>query len=384
MMAWGLHPITDLLAEYRLSQRAAAVLLGEGGIGAVPPSRTPTVLAAGIIDHFMRGAFYPEGGGQVIAGRLVEAIRAYGGEVWTRTPVRRVRVERGRVAGVELARGGAIDAPVVVSNADLKRTVCELAGEQHFPVETVQRVRSYRMALPIFVVYLGLDVDLGAEGFPNTNLLMWGSYDFEAIYAELEAGRIPEADPFYLTVPTIKDPANRRLAPPGHSNVLLMTLVPRDYALWHVDPEAARTGAYHRDAEYWRRKDALMERLIDEAERFIPHLRRHIDWQEAATPPTQERFTWSTGGTSCGIEYACDQMGPMRMGPHTEVPGLYLAGASTPSGHGISSVLRSGVLAAAAVLERDVLRGALRGDVLGDRDRLPPLREDWDPWRECH
>ena len=36
----------------------------------------------------------------------------------------------------------------------------------------------------------------------------------------------------------------------------------------------------------------------------------------------------------------------MRMGPETEIPGLYLCGASTPSGHGIGSVLRGGVIAA--------------------------------------
>jgi hypothetical protein len=24
------------------------------------------------------------------------------------------------------------------------------------------------------------------------------------------------------------------------------------------------------------------------------------------------------------------------------------------------------------------------GEVLGDRDRLPPLRDDWDAWRASH
>jgi len=383
-MTWGLRPVTDLFDEYGLSQRASAVLLGEQGDYAVRPSRTPTALAAGLTDHYMRGAFYPEGGGQVIAGRLVEAIRAYGGEVRTLAPVRRVRIEHGRVAGVELAKGGVIDAPVVISNADLKRTVCELVGEQHFSPDTVERVRAFRMALPLFVVYLGLDIDLSARGLPNTNFIMWDSYDIEAIYEQLESGRIPEEDLVYITAATLKDPANRRLAPAGHSNVQIMTLVPRDYGIWGVDANGAEVGAYHRDPEYRRRKEWLADRLITAAERVIPGLREHIDWREAATPVTQERFTHATGGTSYGVEFACDQMGPLRVGPHTEVPGLYLAGASTPSGHGIGPVLRGGVMAAAAVLERDLLRQVFSGEVLGDRDRLPRLRDDWDPWRECH
>ena len=64
--------------------------------------RLSRALAAGLPDQYMRGAFYPEGGGQVIVGRLVEAIRAYGGEVRTRAPVSRIRIENGRVAGVLL------------------------------------------------------------------------------------------------------------------------------------------------------------------------------------------------------------------------------------------------------------------------------------------
>jgi all-trans-retinol 13,14-reductase len=383
-MTWGLRPVTELFAEYGLSARAAAVLLGEQGDYAVRPSRTPTALAAGLTDHYMRGAFYPSGGGHVIAARLVEAIRAYGGEVRTRAPVQRIRVEHGRVAGVVLADGGAVDAPVVVSNADLKRTVGHLVGEQHFTPETVERVRAYRMSLPLFVVYLGLDIDLAAQGVANTNRIKWGGYDIEAIYEQLEAGRIPEEDLVYVTAASIKDPTNPHVAPPGHSNLQIMTLAPRDYAVWNVADGQAAAAVYHRDPGYRQRKAALAARLVAAAEQLVPGLRGHIDWQETATPVTQERFTRSTGGTSYGIEFACDQMGPLRIGPRTDVPGLYLCGASTPSGHGIGAVLRSGVIAAAAVLDKDILRQVLAGEVLGDPEQLPALRADWDPWRECH
>ncbi len=162
-----------------------------------------------------------------------------------------------------------------------------------------------------------------------------------------------------------------------------MTLVPREYALWNVEqgPHEAKSNRYHLDAEYRRTKRELVERLIGIAEDVIPGLGKHVVWKESATPVTQERFTHSTGGTSYGIEFATDQMGPLRMGPATDVGGLFLAGASTPSGHGIGGVLRSGVIAASAVLEADLM-GILRsGERVGDPGRLPPLVPDWDPWR---
>ncbi|HEB90800.1 MAG TPA: NAD(P)/FAD-dependent oxidoreductase, partial [Deltaproteobacteria bacterium] len=182
-LQWGLRPITELFAEKKLSERAGAVILGEQGCYAVRPSDTPVVMAAGLADHFLRGAYYPVGGGQVIAGRLIEAIRAYGGEVRTRSPVHKIRIEKGRVLGVLAGKKNRepreIDAPIVVSNADVKRTFTELVGREHWAPETIERVRSLKMSIPLFCVYLGLDVDLAARGMPNSNHFIWGDYDIE-------------------------------------------------------------------------------------------------------------------------------------------------------------------------------------------------------------
>jgi len=384
-MRWGLRPVTELFAAHGLSQAASAVLLGEQGDYAVRPSKTPTALAAGLTDHYMRGAFYPEGGGQAMAGRLVEAIRAWGGEVRTRAPVERVRVEKGRARGVVLARSGEeIDAEVVISNADLKRTILELVGPEHFSPETVARVRAFRMSLPLFAVYMGLDVDLKHRGLPNTNHWIWGTTDIEGIYEQVEGGQLPDENLAYVTVTSLRDPASPHIAPEGCTNLQVMTLVPHEYALWNVERGPAEGGRYHRDAEYRRRKVQLMESLLATAERVVPDLRGHAQWKEAATPVTQERFTRSTGGTSYGIEYATDQTGPARLGYATEVEGLFLCGASTPAGHGIANVMFSGLRAAEAATGARIRDPVLRGEVLGDRGLLPPLGPAWDAWRESH
>ncbi len=163
-----------------------------------------------------------------------------------------------------------------------------------------------------------------------------------------------------------------------------MTLVPRDYSVWNVEKGPAEGGRYHRDPVYRERKEALMDQLIETSERVIPALRKHIVWKEAATPISQERFTHSTGGTSYGIEMSTTQVGPMRVGPRTEIDGLFLCGASTPSGPGISGVMRGGVAAAGEVIDEDLFVRFLAGDVLGDRSALPDLYEGWDAWKESH
>jgi len=195
---------------------------------------------------------------------------------------------------------------------------------------------------------------------------------------------MPQENLAYVTVASLRDPESPQVAPPGHTNLQVMTLVPHDYALWNVSKGPTEGGRYHRDAEYRRRKEALAERLLESAARVVPGLDARVVWREAATPVTQERFTRSTGGTSYGIEYATDQMGPLRMGPETDVAGLFLCGASTPSGHGIASVMFSGLRAAEAATGTSLRGPVLAGEVLGDPRRLPPLRDDWDAWRESH
>lgn len=385
VMKWGLRPVTDLFEHYGISQEARAVILAEGGCFAVRPSQTPAVLQAGLLNHFLRGVYYPEGGGQAIAGRLIEAIRAYGGEVRTRTPVGHVRIENGRVAGVTLEKTDEeIDAPVVVSNADLKRTVLQMVGEEHFAPETAEKVRGYRMSYPIFCVYLGLDFDLTERGLTNSNYLMFDGYDLDKSYEHLEQGELPEEISGGIISGTLKDPNSPHMAPKGCSNLQVMALVPKSYAVWNVSKGPADGGYYHRDPKYREAKNAMTERLITSAERLIPDIRDHIEWKEAATPVTQERFTRSTGGTSYGIEMSMDQFGPNRMGPDTEIPGLYICGASASSGPGIAGVLRGGVAAAGAVVGRDLLKAAMAGDVIGPRNLLPEIRPDWDAWKESH
>ncbi len=253
-----------------------------------------------------------------------------------------------------------------------------------FSPDTIERVRAFRMTLPLFAVYLGLDVDLADRAIPNTNYWLWSTYDIEGLYERVENGEFPDDNVAYVTVTSIRDPESPQVAPTGHTNLQVMTLVPREYALWHVEKGPAEGGRYHRDPEYRRRKAELTEKLVAEAERVIPGIADHVEWKEAATPVTQERCTHSTGGTSYGIEFATAQMGPMRMGPETDVPGLFLCGASTPSGHGIGNVMISGIRAAEAATQTELLPRVFAGERLADPSRLPPLRDDWDAWRESH
>ncbi len=215
---------------------------------------------------------------------------------------------------------------------------------------------------------------------PNTNYWYYSTFDIEGMYREAGEGRVPRDLMMFITAGSVKDPETQEIAPKGYSSLEIMTIVPPDYRLWAVEEGPAAGEKYHRNPEYRSFKDQITDALIEGAERVIPGLREHIVWKEAASPITQEKYTLSTGGTSYGIEIAVDQFGPNRPAPTTEIPGLYLAGASTMSGHGIGGVMAGGLACASAVLGRDLGREIAAGAVFGDPAKLAAGGPGWDPW----
>ncbi len=346
--------------------RLRAVVTAQNGTYAIAPRDVSAVLHAGLQNHyFSSGGWYPEGGGQVMADRLADAIEDAGGQVRLRTRVGRILVEDGAVAGVTFTNKHlgtrTVRAPVVISNADLKKTVLGLVGAEHFPREYVERIRGFEMALPLFVVYLGLDIPADALPYGNVNRWRFGSTDFDGEYDRIAAGEMPDPPFLYIATASRKDPHNPKLAPPGHTNLQIMTVPPADPAFWGVSAEELADGSYHASEKYAAVKHRLMQRLIAEAEHVIPGLSSHIVFREAATPLTHTRYTESTGGTSYGIAATPSQFLQKRPGARTPIRGLLLAGASTRAGHGIAGAMMSGVHAAGAVMGRAPLRGARPG-----------------------
>jgi all-trans-retinol 13,14-reductase len=368
----GLLPLTWLFAACRLNPLARAVIVGESGDYGVPPSRTSIALHGGFLDHYLTGgAWYPRGGGQVVPAHLIDVIQTHGGQVRTKARVTRILIDDGSAVGVQLDGGEVIRAPIVVSGADLKRTYLDLVGPDHLAPATVAQVEKYRMALPLFSVYLGLDIDL-ADHLPNSTYWCYPHPDVEQLYRDLYDGRIPDQVPIFLTSATTKDPGNPHAAPSGHSTLEVMCLAPQG-TFW------PNGDGYRQNPQYAVLKKRLTEQLIDRATTVIPHLRQHIVWQEASSPATHERFTLSSLGSCYGIEMAADQIGPRRPGPRTEIRGLWLTGASTIWGNGIVGAVSSGLGTAGAILRRPLSAEVKAGAVIADPAKLTPISPDWDP-----
>jgi phytoene dehydrogenase-like protein len=81
-----------------------------------------------------------KGGMGALADALCRSIAEKGGEVRTRTPVRRILVEGGRATGVELRDVTRLTARAVLSNLDKPATLFGLVGRDQLDAATTLRV----------------------------------------------------------------------------------------------------------------------------------------------------------------------------------------------------------------------------------------------------
>lgn len=360
---WANATLDEFLDTCTKDPRLRAVLSGQHFDYAMPNSKVSVLMTAGIAVHYLDGAYFPKGGGQVISDALAASIERHGGTILLGARAERILVEGGRVRGVEFVSQHVgrhtVSADAVISNADLKRTVRDLVGPEHFREKTTSRVDQYEMTPAVGTVFLGLRRDLGNEGFPRTNYCIYSGYDWEADYAAVARGEFPERPSVYISIASLKDPTNRRAAPAGASNVQLMSIAPSQPEAWGVSEADLAGGAYRQSPRYREKKEEFARRLIESAGRLFPDIDRQIAFQEVATPLTHARYTGATGGTSYGIAATPGQMALRRAAAKTDVKGLYLCGASCRTGHGILGVMMSGLLAAGALVKENLFAKVL-------------------------
>ena len=284
-----------------------------------------------LINHMERewGVHFAMGGtGELVKG-LVGLIRNQGNSLRCNAEGRRILVEDGRAAGVELADGTRIAADVVVSNADAAWTYNKLLPPRGRRRWTPGKVRRTHYSMGLFVWYFGTNRRF--PEVPHHSMVLGPRY--RGLLRDIFKRKTVAKDfSIYLHRPTATDPA---LAPPGCDTFYALAPVPHLEAGfdWEAGAEAYR--------------QAVAERL---EETVMPGLRESVVSSRVMTPKDFESRYNSYLGAGFGPEPLLWQSAWFR--PHNsseEVAGLYMVGASTHPGAGIP-----GVIASARVLDKVV------------------------------
>jgi len=272
------------------------------------------------------GLWLPRGGMYALVEALERLARELGVVVRAGVRVRRIRVDAGRAAGVELDGGEFVAAAAVVSNVDVPTAQADLLGRP--PPR-----RPLAMTPGVLTFYWGIRGRV--EGLRHHTIFL--PDDFRDTFADLlRRRRIPEQLAFYISVPTDTDPA---LAPPGDTAAFALVPTPRLSELGSVDWSALIAATRGRVFERLRAHGIA----LDPARIAVERVWTPEEWRV--------RFGLHDG-SAFGAAHSLFQLGPFRP-PNRDrrVRGLYYVGASTTPGTGVPMVALGGEMVARRVLE---------------------------------
>jgi all-trans-retinol 13,14-reductase len=283
------------------------------------------------------GAWYPVGGSAVFAEQFARTIEAAGGELRASAEVEAVRVSDERVQGVTLANGAQIDAPCVISDVGIRNTLRMLPSS-----EVSYEWARDALAIEPSIGYVGLYLGRKATSRPGASRRRWiyESWNVDALWRNplIE----PDAPMFFVSFPSLKDPAHDPGPNQRHSCEIVAFVDPDAFTAW--EHEGMKRGD-PRDPGYLELKEKIELNLLSQFGRHFPRLAPMVKFVASSTPVSVATYTGAEHGAMYGLSTAPERFLSDALRPRTPIGGLFLAGqdACCP---GVTGALMGGLMAA--------------------------------------
>jgi phytoene dehydrogenase-like protein len=340
LLRWGPMAVADLVAEWFETETLRAVVAARGIFGAFAGPWSAGTSAgllwqAAMDGHAIGPSSFVRGGMGALTGALAAAAQSAGVEIRTAAKVEKIEAVEERASKVLLKTGEEISARAIVSNADPRTTFLKLVDPVDLDPNFLLKIRNYR------AVGVSAKVNLALSGLPSFT----GVAADEADLAKSKlSGRIhigPDIDylerafdaakygdysvsPYMdITIPSLLDPA---LAPAG-AHVMSVYVQYAPYKL--------------KEGDWNSRREEFADKVIDVLGSYAPNVKQLIVARQVITPLDLEETYGLSGGHIHHGEQSLDQSFAFRpligwAQYRTPIKGLYLCGAGTHPGGGIT------------------------------------------------
>jgi phytoene dehydrogenase-like protein len=339
LLRWGPMAVADLVAEWFETELLRAVVAARGITGAFAgPWSAGTSLGllmqAAFDGQPLAPAAFVRGGMGALTHALGEAAKAAGAEVRTGVGVERVLVKDGRAAGVVLEGGEEIPARAVVSNADPRTTFLRLIDPTDLDPDFLTKIRNYRStgaAAKVNLALAGLPSfaalkNSGTDGVAELSGRIHVGPDIDYLERAFDAAKYGDYShqPYMdITIPTLADTS---LAPEGR----------------HVCSAYVQFAPYTlKEGDWTSRREEFGDAVVKTLAIYAPDIGDLILARQVITPLDLEREYGLAGGHTLHGEMSLDQFYAFRpvigwAQYRTPVRGLYLCGAGTHPGGGVT------------------------------------------------
>ncbi len=315
-----------------------STLATDGVIGAfASPSYPGTAYV--LLHHVMgeaggsRGVWgYVQGGMGGLAAALEGACSDLKVEIRREAPVKRILVQKGRVAGVALTDDSMVEAPVVASSVDAHLTFEQFLDPGELPADFRKAVSRIDYASASAKINVALTELPSFTCIPGTapaphhrgTIHLCPTLDYiERAFDDAKYGHPSKEPVLEITLPSSVD---RTLAPEGQHVMNIFV----QYAPYRLA-----------DGQSWDDiKEGFADRCIDLVGRYAPNVPSAVLHRQILSPLDLERTFGLTGGNIMQGAMIPHQLFAMRPVPgwadhRTPIAGLYLCGAASHPGGGV-------------------------------------------------
>ena len=328
---------SQLLDKHIKDEKLRAIIYANWPFYGLPPSKLN--ITYGVLPNFsywMQGAYYPEGGNQVIPNAFVDVIKENGGEVIFNRGVSRLITEGNKAVGVETSKGESYKGKVIVSNISPHDTFFKLLNPELIPQKLKNSTNKMELSGSHFIVYLGLGEEFTAklDNKEDHEFFIFDTYDHDLDYQWCMKCEVDKAS-YELVLYSNVDSSTSK----GEKFIMGLTQY-QSYEYWQKFEADYFAG---NKEEYKKEKERMAKILIERAERVIPNISKNIEIIEIATPLTLKRFTSNPRGASYGWANLVTQSNPLQRSPQkTPIKNLYLSSAWAFPGEGQTGAVRCG------------------------------------------
>lgn len=341
LLRWGPMAVADLAAEWfeTESLRAATAASGIFGAFAGPWSAGTSaglLMQAARDGHAIASSDSVKGGMGALTQALAKAAKAAGVEIRTSAEVSAIQNNENGERKVVLANGDDLAARAIVSNADPRTTFLKLVDPIDLDPNFLLKLRNYRTAGCVAKVNLALSGlpffrVVGNGGGSADDLVKLSGriqvgHEIDYLERAFDAAKYGDYSPrpyMDITIPTLGDPS---LAPDG-AHVMSIHVQYAPYKL--------------KEGDWNSRREEFGDLIVNVLSDFAPNLKQLILRRQVITPWDLEQTYGLDGGHIFHGEQSLDQFFLFRpligwAQYRTPIKGLYLCGAGTHPGGGIT------------------------------------------------
>lgn len=322
------------------NKKLQAVLVGNNMLYVLQSDKTPFYVHAMILNSYIESSWKCIDGGSVIGKIMAKNIRDHGGVIHRNAEVKKIVVQNGKAASVELVDGSHVYAKYFISNMHPVRTL-EMTESSLIKQAYKSRIKSLENSIGGFVINIVFK--------KNTYKYIKNNF-----YYHKDGHIWNMADHTEKNWPlcyAVFFSASSRSAEYAESMTILAYMRYDEVKQWEKTFNTV-SEEVDRGAEYELFKKRKAETLMNCVEEKFPGLREAIKNYYTATPLSYRDYVGNDDGSMYGI--VKDYQNPLKtfISPRTKIPNLFLTGQNLNL-HGILGATMSGLVTCTAFLGND-------------------------------